>query len=164
VATEAIVALYTDGGVFERNPSPIGGVWAWCGVNASNERVIGRVGYLSNEEHGKPVTNNWTETLAIIEALEHMEEGWCGTVYSDSQNAIDRMISLASHSVPSKLRARAKAARYKCERLRFVLVKGHPSRKELAIGVAKGGRPVSEHNVWCDTACAAIKRHVLKRK
>ena len=39
------------------------------------------------------------------------------------------------------------------EQIRYVLLSGHPTKAQLALGIGKGGRPVSEHNVWCDHEC-----------
>ncbi|HRH46677.1 MAG TPA: hypothetical protein PKY82_33845, partial [Pyrinomonadaceae bacterium] len=66
-----IVALYCDGGVISMNPSPIGGTWAWCGVNAKGERVIEQSGAFPAPE-SRPVSNNHTEQIAITKALEAM--------------------------------------------------------------------------------------------
>lgn len=156
-----IVALYADGGVILKNPSPVGGPWAWCGVDENNKRVIARVGFISNHENGKPVTNNLTETIAILQAIEAMEQGWSGVIYSDSQIAVNRVMSWGENGVPYSMRGRLMAAKARLGRLRCVLVKGHPTRKELSVGRSSSGALVSEHNVWCDLACNAVKGVVL---
>jgi hypothetical protein len=82
-----IVALFADGGLASKNPSPIGGVWAWCGVNANNERIIQRSGFTPPGKKGT-VSNNNSELIALVLALEAMPEGWTGKVCSDSKVAL----------------------------------------------------------------------------
>lgn len=40
-----IIAVYADGGVILKNPSAIGGTWAFCGVDAEGNRVIEGSGF-----------------------------------------------------------------------------------------------------------------------
>src|ERR1043165_5334043 len=80
-----VVALDADGGVVGKNPSDIGGTWAWCGVDAEGNRIVWRGGFVP--VNGRPITNNHTEQIAITLALEAMPDGWSGTVCSDSMIA-----------------------------------------------------------------------------
>lgn len=108
MSEQNIVALYCDGGVIAKNPSPIGGTWAWCGVNAQGIRVI-RQGGVVPAIPRRPVTNNHTEQIAITKALEAMPDGWSGIVHSDSYVALGRFSSAGAKRIcPATLASAAK--------------------------------------------------------
>ena len=62
------VALYADGGVVARNPSVLGGTWAWCGVDERGWRWQEHGGFVLARDIAPPlppvVTNNQMEWLA----------------------------------------------------------------------------------------------------
>jgi hypothetical protein len=159
----APVAVYADGGLLRVNPSPIGGMWAWCHVDQGGARVRSASGMLLVDEIGAAVTNHHTENLALLLGLEALPDGWSGRVCTDSLNALrvfcheGRVGKLPSAWYPRIGRVLARLGR-----LEPVLLKGHPTRAELTAGVGtKRGRdgvrrtyPVSEHNDWCDRACS----------
>lgn len=149
-----IVALYCDGGVINRNPSMIGGTWAWCGVDEEGNRVM-REGGVVEPVDARPVTNNWTEQIAITKALEAMPDGWSGTVYSDSQIALGRVfLRWRTKNLPDNIKQRGIDALKRLGRVTHCLLQGHPTKADLVRGVgAKRGFPVSVHNVWCDEEC-----------
>ena len=154
-----VVELYTDGGTIQRNPSPIGGTWAWCGVGADGRRLVERGGF-AVEPGG---TNNHMEQLAIIEDLEAMNEGWEGLVRSDSQVALGRVfLGWKTRNLPQAIAHRSKAALARLGKVRYELLQGHPTRKDLEAGIGKKrGLPVSHHNVWCDTECGRQAQRLL---
>lgn len=160
-----IVALYCDGGVVGKNPSEVGGTWAWCGVDASGRRVIERGGFVPARP-GRPVTNNHTEQIAITLALEAMPAGWTGTVYSDSNVALGRVFKgWATNNLPRNISERSAAALRRLGKVETVLLQGHPTKADLERGVgAKRGYPVSEHNVWCDEECGRQARSVASSR
>lgn len=151
--------LYADGGIIGRNPSISGGTWAFCAVNEKGGVIAGDSGYLTPDEIGLPlVTNNLTECLAVLVALENMPEKWRGTLYSDSRNAL---VALACDGrrdyLPQAIQDRFTAA---LDRLGIrgrdqstKLLKGHPTKADIYRGKTISGRPVSAHNVWCDRRC-----------
>lgn len=149
-----IVAVYCDGGVIKKNPSSIGGTWAWCGVDAEGRRVIERGGVVPVSGE-RIITNNHTEQMAIVKALEAMPDGWMGTIYSDSKIALGRTLwGYATNNLPNNVIVRTAAAVARLGKLKGVLLQGHPTAKDLACGIgAKRGFPVSIHNVWCDEEC-----------
>jgi ribonuclease HI len=151
------VALYADGGVIDRNPSPLGGTWAWCLVDSLDVRLRTGSGVITPAEARlEDVTNNVTELLAVVRGLEALPDGWRGTVYTDSAVTIRRVFLHAPlRGVPTWLieRLRLQLQRLDLSQSRYVLLSGHPTRDELARGVGRDGRPVSIHNVWCDRAC-----------
>lgn len=160
-----IVALYCDGGVIQKNPSPIGGTWAWCGVDAGGSRVVecGGVVPVNGE---RLITNNHTEQMAIVKALEAMPDGWSGTVYSDSMIALGRVFKgWRTKNLPVNVSQRAAAAVARLGTIETVLLQGHPTKADLECGIgAKRGFPVSIHNVWCDQECARQAREYLQAK
>ena len=159
------VALYADGGVIAVNPSPLGGTWAWCLVDAAGERVQTASGVLTAAENGGPVTNNVTELLALVAGLEALPAGWMGTVYSDSWVSLQRVFCAAKlNNVPQWLMHRLYAVQRSgmLARMTYVLLDGHPTRAQLAAGVGKRGAPVSEHNVFCDAECGRQARSYLE--
>ncbi len=162
-----VVSLYADGGVIKKNPSPFGGTWAFCGVNAAGERVIEQGGAVPTRDQAHPITNNQTEQIAIIKALEAMPEGWTGTIHSDSFTALSRVFENASvRNLPKSIQMRTHAAKARLGKVNWVLMKGHPSQAQLAAGEApsSGGKrmlPVSAHQVWCDEECGRQSRLFL---
>ena len=156
------VALYTDGGVIGQNPSPIGGTWAWCMVNADGTRTRHAYGYVTPADLGTPtVSNNHTELLALVLGLEALPAGWAGTVCSDSWVSLQRVFLAAKlANVPPWLVERLQTLQKSgaLKQMTYILLDGHPTRAELAAGIGKRGHGVSIHNVWCDQQCSAIAR------
>src|SRR4051794_26111965 len=92
--------LFSDGGVILKNPSTIGGTWAWCGVSPNGEHIREAGGYLLPNTAtcpgwprvgSKTVTNNESEFYAALRALESMPAGWSGILVCDSKVTLDRM-------------------------------------------------------------------------
>lgn len=159
-----IVALYTDGGVIGQNPSPLGGTWAWCLVDASGELRRQSVGWISPADLGADaVSNNHTELLALVLGLEALDADFAGTVYSDSWVSLQRVFLAAKlNNVPQWLVERLQALQKsgRLAGLGYTLLDGHPTRAQLAAGVGKRGNPVSKWNVWCDEQCSQMAREV----
>jgi ribonuclease HI len=159
--------LYTDGGVIGVNPSPIGGTWAWCLVDATGKRVCDYSGVITPEQAGLPsITNNLTELLAIVNGREALPYAWTGTIHSDSWVSLQRVFLAAKlKNVPPWLVDRLQ----KLQRdgwlsgCAWKLLDGHPTKAQLAAGVGKRGSMVSEHNVWCDQACTQAGRALVTR-
>lgn len=87
-------SLYADGGLLDRNPSKIGGTWAWCGVDENDNRIYERSGYRFPTDICTQITNNQTELEAILQALEFLFReypSWTGTFYSDSLISLGRV-------------------------------------------------------------------------
>lgn len=160
-----IIALYADGGVILKNPSSIGGTWAWCGVDAEGVRIIERGGVCP--VNGREITNNHMEQIAITLALEAMPDGWGGIVYSDSQIALGRVFKgWKTKNLPRNISQRSAAALARMGRVEPVLLQGHPTKADLACGTgSRRGFPVSIHNVWCDEKCSQeARKHLAERQ
>lgn len=156
-----IAALYVDGGVIGRNPSPQGGTWAWCHVDAAGQRIAHGGGIVLPIAWGlAAITNNLTELLALAEGLESLPAGWRGTVYSDSMVTLGRVfLGWQMNGVPAGLIERVDAAMARIDRRsQWILLDGHPTKAQLAAGIGKRGHRVSEHNVFCDRRCGEIGR------
>lgn len=164
-----IAKLYADGGVIERNPSPIGGTWAYCHVNSDNTRIHEASGSVTPADCGVArVSNNMTEFLALLYGLESLPAGWVGKVFTDSGVTLMRFESpntIAMNGIPDALVERLKAVRAKLGELTFHLLGGHPTKQELKDGFRrKDGKPVSEHNVRCDWLCCEQAKAVMKQQ
>lgn len=174
-----VVELYCDGGVVLKNPSPYGGTWAWVAVDENGEVVKEDSGFVPAPE-GRPVSNNHTEQIAIIKGLEAMEPGWSGTVLSDSMIALGRVFqSWRTKNLPDNIIKRTREALMRVGNPKTVLLKGHPTKKELERGThtkrfktyEKGPKivwkdieiPVSIHNVRCDELCGLEAWKVKER-
>lgn len=155
--------LYADGGVVGRNPSRIGGVIAFCLVDASGKRIRHASKFLTPEEIGVPfVTNNQTELLAILHGLQSLPDRWRGTVCSDSLVTLHRLEKQRRFlGIPPATVLAWVEEIHRTGPLLTLLVSGHPTRAELAAGVSTRGHPVSEHNVWCDQKCQTLSAIVL---
>jgi ribonuclease HI len=160
-----VVAVYADGGVIGRNPSTVGGTWAFCWVDANGHRVLERSGHVTPAELGmdaagksfQSVSNNVTEFLALLLALEPLA-GHLQTIaaYTDSGVTLQRFASphvTKMHGVPTDFVSRLGVMR-SCIHPVFTLLGGHPNRSELKAGFRSDGKPVSAHNVWCDKECS----------
>ena len=144
------VAVYCDGGVIGRNPSEVGGTWAWCTVNAAGEVLERDSGVIEGL-----CTNNVSEFVAAVRALEHLPNKWRGQLCSDSAVTLGRLCAgWALQNLPPEWIERGARQLKRLGPLRPVLLQGHPTKEELAEGVGKrNGYPVSVHNVWCDEEC-----------
>jgi len=156
---DRVEGVYADGGCILGNPSKHGGTWAFCYTTGPQPgaRLYGGSGVVRPDELELPVvTNNVTELLALVIALEQLPIGWTGPVHTDSLNALNRVHfpdDAKFKNVPGFLVERTRAATKRLGKLRFVLVGGHPTKGELQAGQNEHGMPVSIHNVWCDGQC-----------
>lgn len=185
--TDLIRAIFTDGGVILRNPSEIGGTWAWCAVTQAGDHILESTGYLlpSNAPEDlawcrmkdQYVTNNQTEFYAAMRALETMEAGWSGILASDSEitlKRVERLIQGYRIDLPLDWALRTSVALNRLGEIRLRHVPGHPTAKDLALGyVVKQFRDghgvmrpkqvrVSRHQVWCDDQCRQLAKDARK--
>jgi hypothetical protein len=145
--------LFTDGGVIGANPSPIGGTWAYCVVDAAdNQRITCGSGIIT------------PELLAIVHGREALPWAWSGTIHSDSWVSLQRVFHAAKlKNVPPWLVDRLQ----KFQRdgwfsgCGWKLLDGHPTKAQLAANIGKRGAPVSEHNVWADQECTRLARQAV---
>ena len=164
-----VVSLFTDGGVVVRNPSPVGGTFAVRLVDAGGTCLVEGSGAVTLAELAPLpwVGNNLTEVAAVTLGLELLPDGWAGTVYTDSLNALRRCRDCLSQQcppwLPADLWGRLYAARRRLGDLTWVLLSGHPTADELAAGLSKKGRPVSPHNVAADDACRDQAARMMAR-
>lgn len=156
-------SLYADGGVVRINPSPIGGTWAWCLVQ-NGEITLSDSGVILPGDAGGAVSNNVSELYALVNGLLAMPPRWHGDVYSDSHVTLLRVFQAGRlRGVPVSLTKRLQRAQRHCniEACNPILLSGHPTRKELAAGVSKKGRPVSAWNAWCDKECTRLAKKMF---
>lgn len=163
VDDQVITALTADGGCRLSNPSPYGGMWAFRHTNAAGEPVAQAAGVVTVAELFPltTVSNNVTETLALLIGLEALPDGWAGKVRSDSLNALRVFTNLASDRphLTAEILARCRAVGLRLGKFSFELLAGHPTKKELALlrvgQVVKSerGYPYCLHNFWADGAC-----------
>lgn len=154
--------LFVDGGVIGKNPSKIGGTWAWCLIEDGNliEFKCGCV-YAGFVDCGV-ITNNFTELYAAVRALRSVPDGWEGTLYTDSVVTKHRLTnSDAFVGIPKWLITETKTLRI-IKKPKIVLVGGHPTKAELIAGKRRDGRPCSPWNVFCDKACCKMAKKALQ--
>lgn len=163
---QTIKALYCDGGLLGTNPCAHGGTWAWCQVNAQDERIATGSGLLLPSQVAPlpDVTNNLTELIAVLRGMRSLPDGWSGKIYTDSQVTIYRVGHYKPTSrgnllktVPQLIADEIPVQLARLGRLCFVLLDGHPTAEQLASGIGKRGHPVSIHNKWADDACNEVK-------
>lgn len=154
-----VIELYADGGVVGANPSEAGGMWAFRLV-VDGAVVREQAKAATPAELGlETISNNVTELLAVVCGLQAIADGRTVHVYSDSQITLIRVFQNgARKGVPDWLSQLLDAQRERFDTGRLILdgytlLGGHPTRAELASGRRADGKPVSEHNVWCDQAC-----------
>jgi ribonuclease HI len=153
-----MLQLYTDGGVIYKNPSPIGGTWAW--VLVDDDRVIGQRANVITPPLMKSdsVTNNQTELLSVIYGLQqirHFEENLI--IYSDSKVTLGRVFGkFPFNNIPewmTRLLRREQTRLENFRKFKYVHLDGHPTKAQLEQGFGKRGNPVSKYNVLCDQMC-----------
>lgn len=149
-----ITALYTDGGCIGRNASPFGVTWAFCAVDENDQLVHEESDTVLSPE-GKKLTNNFSEMVAVIKALEYVGKEWSGTWYTDSDITRGRICeNWALHNLPLNVVKRMFDVLDRTGEIKGVLVQGHPNKKELAAGIGnKHGYPVSRWNCRSDFLC-----------
>ena len=147
------LALYSDGGVILKNPSPYGGVWAWCLVQ--NNRIIR---HDSSVLYAQYITNNHMELYAAVRALEDTRKNPV-PLWTDSLVTQLRLTGGTKKfaGIPEELRRRT--LKLVAKRPRVLLLAGHPTKKDLECGYKSkpiGKLPVSRWNVWCDNQCRRL--------
>lgn len=157
--------VFADGGVVGANPSPLGGTWAYR-VLRDQEIVHEEAGAIP-PKYG-PVSNNLSELVAVLRGLEWVRMQGVPAVFvaSDSLITLRRICSdrAAWNGIPGLVREWAHEILREVEVCAAVLLDGHPTRAHLAAGVGKSGRPVSEHNLWCDRACGQIAARIKAKE
>jgi ribonuclease HI len=158
----AVTDVFCDGGVCVKNPSPHGGTWAWCHVTAAGEVAASASGTVTPAECGTPaVSNNQTEFLAALLALEALPAGWSGRVLSDSGVTIARFQGARTRGLSDAWVSRMDAALARLGTLEWVLLGGHPTRADLGKGFRSDGKPVSKWNVHCDRECGKRAKELI---
>lgn len=160
MSEKPIIAVYADGGVIGRNPSEIGGTWAWCHVDADGEYIQCASGVIRPAQIGLPaVTNNVTEFAALARALRALPDGWSGEVYSDSRITLGRFFEgWKLEGIPENWHDCVQRHIRRLGELNWTLLDGHPTQAQLATGIGKRGNPVSRHNAWCDKECNRLAK------
>lgn len=159
--------LYTDGGVIGHNPSKNGGTWA-ARLLCNGLALAEKSGIVTPANMQMPViTNNLTEMLALLGGLRMLHSEVVDvTIYSDSQITLGRAFNgWKWNNMPRQVHYYYQQARERLtnfQNFKYVLLSGHPTKKELEAGVSKEGRPVSPHNVWCDEECQRLAREHMK--
>lgn len=149
--------LYCDGGCISRNPSLIGGTWAWCIVR-DDTLIASASGMVSpSSERMAWISNNYTELLAAVLCLEHfrreMGDKAKGILHTDSSVTRGRLVGKKPKfaNIPKELVNRAVEAKRSIAGV--ILLAGHPTAQELGVG-RRGSTPVSKWNVLCDKMCS----------
>lgn len=165
---QEILAVYADGGVLGKNPSSIGGTWAWCHVSVGelvvpvvSTCIVARAADYIFPHHlgAETITNNVSEYVALLRCLQALPEGWSGPVYSDSAITLGRFgMGWRHENVPGILEVEMHEARQRLGKLTWNLLDGHPTRKQLEAGVGKRGGKVSSFNAWCDARCTELAK------
>jgi len=161
--------LYTDGGVIQKNPSPIGGTWAWVLTGDDDQIIDQDSGVVSADENGGPVTNTQMELYAIIQGLLKVRNpSALKHVYSDSNVSLGRVFKGWSlNNIPSGMIRLLGLAKERYPwiqvKVQHTLLDGHPTKAQLEAGIGKRGHPVSKWNVLCDKMCNEAGAEYVKR-
>lgn len=166
IVMDQVVAIFADGGLlgFKKH----GGTWAWCGVDKEGKRVLMYSGVMEEAKVGYVVTNNHSEQMAILQAIEMMPPGWSGNVYSDSFIALGRVFhGFRRENLPDEIHQRSMAAVKKLGTIKTGNLKGHPFEADLRAKKKQrtegsGFLPTSIHNYWCDKKCEEERDHWKK--
>ena len=158
--------LFTDGGCVKANPSPIAGTWAWCYV--VDDVMVSHDSNIIYPEvfNSNTVTNNQTELIAMLSGLSFLPPDWIGVVKSDSQVSLGRVFLnwKFKRGIPAHIILKYQEIKKKFlywNQIKWVLLSGHPTKKELETGIGKNGLPTSKWNVWCDKRCGELSKEFL---
>jgi ribonuclease HI len=162
-----MLKLYCDGGVVGRNPSPLGGTWAFVALGADDiilreaSGVVVPIPFVL-----ATITNNYTELYAALEALKAAPDGWAGDLLTDSQVTLYRITKDKTkwEGIPATVRAEVEAQRKRLGAYRVHLLDGHPTKQQLACGIGKRGNMCSAWNVRCDKECTRLAKAFLAEK
>lgn len=168
-----ISKAFCDGGVVLRNPSLLGGTWA-CVVSFDSGRDHERSGVVLPEDYQvESITNNFTELLAAIKALE-LVLAFYGeaesplrplTLFTDSQVTQRRLLNPKAKfaGIPPKMRKRVHSLVGELHgRLQVELLDGHPTKLHLLRGTGKRGHPVHHLQARCDELCGIESKNFLR--
>lgn len=158
------IDLYSDAGVYEVNPSPVGGAWAFVVVAGGKvEKVVCQA--VSCHELGAPtVENNLLELMGAVRALQYAAGMRDVTLHTDSLSTklrVEDPVGTKMKGVPQAWVDLLREVRAQVTPT-VVLLAGHPTRRHLAAGykVKPSGKrfPVSEFNVMADAACSQVMK------
>ncbi len=131
-----VVAITADGGCRLANPSKHGGMWAFRHLNRAHQAVREACGAVTVPEVSPltTVTNNFTEVLAVLIALEFLPDGWSGKVRTDSLHTI-RVFrdDYDRYWLIEGVKLRIVNVLDRLGDLSYELLAGHPSKKEIAL-------------------------------
>jgi ribonuclease HI len=158
--TKPWLALFTDGGCVDRNPSDVAITWAWRLV-VDGQPKAERSGFIRATElpEGRG-TNNQAEFYAVLDGFRHLEDTAIVYVFLDSEITLKRWAQGAAHrGIPSAWYRAMGAELARHGGSFWHLMSGHPTRASLAQaeknadGKDDNGRTVSVHNVRVDLLC-----------
>jgi ribonuclease HI len=152
----AIASIYADGGLLSSNPSSDGGTFAFVLVDEEGNAIEHTSGIVRPEHAGlAAITNNYTELLAVTQAMLYVPERWDGMIYTDSYVTVCRLTAKVPkmNGIPHGLQEKFAEARARLGAFCVTLLDGHPTRKQLESGIGKRGNPVSKWNKLCDDLC-----------
>lgn len=158
--------LYADGGVILKNPSTIGGTWAWCLVD--NEKILKHgSGYIVPDTmETSTVTNNQTELLAVLKGFGELVDDDVIELRSDSEITLGRVFKNYSfNNIPHWMISDLKYEKLRLknfQQFRYTLMDGHPTQAQIDKGLGKRGHITSKWNVWCDKECGRQARLYLE--
>jgi len=161
---ERPVTIYCDGGTIGKNPSRLGGTYAWLWLSQDGRVLKTGKGIVTPKQAGtKTITNNVMELWAAVEGLQLLPEGWGGTIWTDSKVTMFRLIKSQSFKgIPLHLEQKIRRIR-KVLDYTVQLCAGHPTKVEFARGRRKrNGLPVSRWNVYVDKECNRLSENYLK--
>lgn len=155
------ISVYADGGVILKNPSAIGGTYAYILMDGAF--VVAKHSGVLTPDMGLEgvVSNNVSELYALCAAIQSAPDVRGFTAhqyhfYSDSYITLLRVFRGAKlNGIPPHLALMLGEVRRMLKYFDFqwTLLDGHPTREQLAAGIGKRGSPCSEWNVWCDKQC-----------
>lgn len=156
------ILLYSDGGIIGRNPSTLGGTWAFCKIQ-SGKMLDSKSGVVTPLENKvEKITNNFTELFAATKALLTIDKEYPTTIFVDSAITLHRLTTSQRFAgIPNWLRLLTLDLR-RNRRWKVELVAGHPTREELKNGFTANGSPVSKWNQWCDLECKRLAREFME--
>lgn len=156
--------LYTDGGLVLRNPSTIGGAWAYVITDQNDEEMLRASGAIKPMDIGmEAVTNQYVELLAVYIGMQQLPDGFAGKILLDSdvtRYRLDRAKRGRFRGIPAEFEAKILAQMARMGDYKLILLQSHPKLAELEAGISTTGRPVSKHNKACDYLCRGTTKRL----
>lgn len=129
-------------------------------VDTADQEIGYQAGVVTPQAVGTTViTNQVSSVVAILAGLAALPTGWSGMVASPQEIALGRVCrGYTLTGIPPVLIQRGQRVlqRFDPDALQPVVLAGQPTLAQIRAGGGAHGKPVSQHQVTCQTLCQQV--------